>query len=89
MLAHGQAGALLWVSGFNLPVELQESSPQEQSEWLLSAYQLMRSRLYFGASFFDCYNPSKTVVRQVCLLEADGDKHPFLLELQGLTGGSK
>jgi hypothetical protein len=85
MNANGQSQALVWVTGFGLPDELAASTSQEQSEWLTQSYRLMRSRLYFGASFYTCYNvlPSATS-DQACLIKQDGSKHPFLAQLDAL-----
>jgi hypothetical protein len=83
-----QTESLIWVTGFDLPAELIAADVQTQSDWLAQAYGLMRSRLYFGASFYACYNASTTGPVRTCLLDRDGANHPFLAWLDLLIGGN-
>lgn len=84
MVAHGQSQALIWVTGFDLPAAMANGDPQTQSEWLAKAYLLMRSRLYFGASLYNCYNRLPPAPEQTCLMMQDGSDHPFLEKLASL-----
>ncbi|PKN92171.1 MAG: hypothetical protein CVU44_16195 [Chloroflexi bacterium HGW-Chloroflexi-6] len=88
MNANHQEKSLIWVTGFDLPAELVTADVQIQSDWLAQAYGLMRSRLYFGASFYVCYNASTTGPVRACLLDRDGLSHPFLTRLGFLIGGN-
>ena len=85
MTANSQSEALLWVTGFNLPCDLEDADAKVQSDWLEQSYQLMRSRLYFGAAFYTCYNDSAETPGSVCLLRRDGS-HEFLSRLRFLVG---
>ena len=83
MVANNQANALMWVTGFDIPAEIEKASPEKQSEWLANAYLLMRSRLYFGSAFYACAD-AQTVQAKTCFLEQN-NTHPFLLRLGDLV----
>lgn len=81
MLKNQQAEGNLWVTGFSMPVDFNASnaSAERQSQWLVDAYQLMRSQLYIGAAFYNCMNPpEKSSQHNACssLLRPGAVRHP-------------
>lgn len=59
MLKNQQVEGILWVTGFSMPGDLISSDAlgELQTQWLVDAYQLMRSQLYIGVAFYHSINP--------------------------------
>ncbi len=64
MLANHHSQGILWVTGFHWPTN--KINPEDgifrddlvrQNQWLIEAYQQLRSQLYVGAAFYQSLNP--------------------------------
>ena len=89
MLKNQQVEGNLWVTGFSMPVDFYSSnaSAELQAQWLVDAYQLMRSQLYIGVAFYNCMNLSeKSSQNDACssLVQPGATHHPVFEVLKRL-----
>jgi hypothetical protein len=89
MLKNQQVEGNLWVTGFSMPVDFYSSnaSAELQAQWLVDAYQLMRSQLYIGVAFYNCMNLSeKSSQNGACssLVQPGAIHHPVFEVLKRL-----
>lgn len=60
MLENGHQKGLIWITGFSWPQTLANTAEnniaEQQTRWLVEAYQQMRSQIYIGAAFFTPFN---------------------------------
>jgi hypothetical protein len=80
MLKYDHRDGLIWLTSFSWPKSY--SQPEEQTQWLVEAFHLLKAQLYIGAAFFNQMNPPKTGGTKVAyLIQPDLSVHPALNRL--------
>ena len=80
MLKYDHRDGLIWLTSFSWPKSY--SQPEEQTQWLVEAFHLLKAQLYVGAAFFNQINPPQTGGAKVSyLLQPDLSVHPALNRL--------
>jgi hypothetical protein len=89
MVKNNHQAGLLWVTHLSLPngtiqsADGQYKDPNQQMEWLKSAYIQMRSQLYIGAAFLHTLNNSEeNTYAMTSMIDAGGGRHPFYGKFQ-------
>lgn len=96
MLANHHSQGILWITGFHWPsgqispADVTLSGNQsDQNQWLIKAYQQLRSQLYIGTAFFETLNPPgderAAQAGNISLIGSGLSKHPFVASLMEIT----
>jgi hypothetical protein len=79
MLANNHSNGILWITELSAPEggDPGQDIDHHQAQWLVQAYQQLRSQLFIGVVFYETINPANSGGPVGSLLSTGPRTHPF------------